>query len=195
MSWGGGEFLGESSYDSYFKNKDIVYIAAAGDETEVSYPAASPDVVAAGGTTLRRNPDTGDFIEEVTWVYGGGGDSLYEWRPSYQSSISGIVGSHRGTPDMSMDADPYTGVWVCLFGGWGLVGGTSVSAPVLAGIVNQAGNFAASTNVELTTVYSSYTMDFNDITSGYCGFYMGVNATKGWDFCTGVGSPKTYAGK
>ncbi|MGA9530141.1 MAG: S53 family peptidase [Terriglobales bacterium] len=196
MSWGGSEFSGENSYDSYFSNTNVVYFASSGDSPGTIYPSASPDVVAAGGTTIRRDPNTGAFKAEVAWVDGGGGPSEYEARPSYQSSISSIVGSNRGIPDMAAVADPNTGVWVYDSGngGWWIVGGTSVASPTLAGIVNRAGSFAASTNSELTDVYG-HMADFKDTTYGFCGPYMGYSAVKGWDFCTGVGSPKAYAGK
>ena len=199
MSWGGSEGSGETSYDSYFTTSGIVYFASAGDSAGTIYPSVSPNVVAAGGTTLRRDASTGAFISEVAWVDGGGGQSLVELRPSYQSAISSIVGSARGVPDMSAIADPNTGVWVYDSGngGWYIVGGTSVSSPMLAGIVNRAGSFATSSNAELTTIYGNMTStaDFKNTTWGMCGPYMGYTAKAGWDFCTGIGSPKGYTGK
>src|SRR5262249_57339375 len=88
----------------------------------------------------------------------GGGPSKYESRPSYQSAISQNVGSKRGTPDVAADADPNTGVWVYnvpYCDGWCIVGGTSAAAPVWAGIVNAAGRFSASSQAELSTMYSN----------------------------------------
>ena len=199
MSWGGGEFDGEASYDSYFTTPGVVYFASTGDGAGTIYPSTSPNVVGAGGTTLRRNPATGSFFEEAAWVDGGGGPSPYEVRPSYQNVISGIVGSARGVPDLSAVADPNTGVWVYDSGngGWWIVGGTSASSPILAGIVNKTGSFAPSTNAELTTIYNNMGVvaDFRDTADGFCGPYMGYSAVRGWDFCTGVGSPKGTAGK
>ena len=199
MSWGGGEFDGEASYDSYFTTPGVVYFASTGDGAGTIYPSTSPNVVAAGGTTLRRNPFNGEFFSEAAWVDGGGGPSPYEARPSYQSGIANIVGSARGVPDLSAVADPNTGVWVYDSGngGWWIVGGTSASSPILAGIVNKAGSFATSTNAELTTIYNNMAVPayFRDTTDGFCGPYMGFSAVKGWDFCTGVGSPKGPAGK
>jgi subtilase family serine protease len=199
MSWGSGEFPGETGYDSYFTTPGVVYFASAGDGPGTLYPSVSPNVVAAGGTTLRRNPSTGAFRAEAAWVDTGGGTSFYEARPGYQSSISTIVGSRRGVPDLSAVADPNTGVWVYDSGngGWWIVGGTSASAPILAGIVNRAGHFAPSTSSELTTIYSNMALaaDFRDTTTGFCGPYMGYSTARGWDFCTGVGSPYGLAGK
>jgi hypothetical protein len=60
-----------------------------------------------------------------------------------------------------------------------VVGGTSVSAQALAGLVNnaatRAGSFAASSSAELTTIYANktYATDFTDIKTGFCGYYMG----------------------
>jgi kumamolisin len=199
MSWGSGEFPNETSYDSYFTTPGVVYFASAGDGPGTLYPSVSPNVVAAGGTTLRRKPSTGAFLAEAAWVDTGGGASFYEARPGYQSSISTIVASRRGVPDLSAVADPNTGVWVYDSGngGWWIVGGTSASAPILAGIVNLAGHFASSTSSELTTIYNNMALaaDFRDTATGFCGPYMGYSTVKGWDFCTGAGSPYGLAGK
>jgi hypothetical protein len=70
----------------------------------------------------------------------------------------------------------------------------------LAGILNRAGAFAASSNAELTTIYGNYNSgnyaaDFTDITVGFCGPYMGFSVATGWDYCTGVGVVKGYTGK
>ena len=50
--------------------------------------------------------------------------------------------------------------------------------PALAGIVNSAGGFATSSEVELTTMYSNAanTADFHDITTDYCGPFAGFTA-------------------
>jgi kumamolisin len=204
-SWSGGEFRGETSDDSkYFNTSGIVYFASSGDSAgKVGYPSASPKVVSAGGTGVQRDAN-GNFTGEVVWndQYGGtgGGTSRYESRPSYQNSVSSIVGSKRGTPDFSFDADPASGVsvydsTVCSgLSGWLVFGGTSVSSPALAGIVNLAGKFYTSSNTELTTIYSNLgnAGDFRDITSGTCGKY---SALAGYDLCTGVGSDVGLAGK
>lgn len=199
MSWGGGEFTGEIAYDSDFQTPNVVYFASAGDGVTPGYPAVSPYVVAAGGTSLRRNPATGNFVSEGAWDSAGSGPSEFEPIPAYQYGIESVVGKYRGVPDISAVADPYTGVWVydSNAGGWWIVGGTSVSSPVLAGIVNNAGHFYKSTNAELTEIYSDthVTTDFGDVTQGFCGPYMGYPASTGWDFCTGFGSPRGTTGK
>ena len=98
----------------------------------------------------------------------------------------------RGTPDLSYDADPDTGVPIYssfINGGWFVVGGTSVSSPALAGIANLAGTakgaFPAGSQVLLATIYNNLgSANFRDITSGNNGYA----AAAGWDFVTGVGS-------
>ena len=204
MSWGGGEFSDETKYDSIFTTPGVVYFASAGDSPGTLWPCVSPNVVCAGGTTFRRSPETGNFIQETDWTLGGGGISLYETIPGYQKPIKGIVGPARGVPDVSADSNPVTGLWVwdsnyfeADGGGWFIVGGTSAASPTLAGIVNRAGSFYASSAKELTEVYSNMTSatDYFDVTEGICGPYAGYLATTGWDPCTGVGSPVGYGGK
>lgn len=198
-SWASSEFYDETKYDSHFTKTGVVYVASAGDWPGTGWPSTSPNVVAAGGTTVRRNPSTGNFIAEVSWDDAGGGISQVEPRPSYQSGIARFVGSYRGVPDLSFDSNPVTGVWVydTNANGWNIVGGTSVASPSLAGILNLAGSFHISSNAELTTIYGNRALavDFNDITSGYCGPNAGYSAASGWDFCSGVGSNKSLKGK
>jgi kumamolisin len=194
MSWGGGEFPGEVTVDHVFTAPNVVYYASSGDSAGAFYPSASPNVVSVGGTSLRRNATTGNFFSEVVWQNTGGAPSRFEPRPTYQNGISGIVGAHRGTPDIASDANPFTGVWVfdsLTFGRpvWFIVGGTSVSSPTWAGIANAAGAFAASSQALLTHLYGA-SENFHDVTSGICGPYMSLSAGEGWDFCTGLGGPR-----
>jgi kumamolisin len=200
MSWGGSEFSGEVSNDSHFTTSGIVYFASSGDTGGVTiYPGVSPNVVSAGGTTINRNGG-GTFVSETGWSGSGGGRSAFEPRPGYQAGIAGIVGTQRGVPDFSFDADPNSGVSVydstrCQGNsGWLVFGGTSVASPSLAGIVNLAGLFSSGSQVELATIYSNLgkSADFRDILSGTAGSF---SATTGWDFVTGVGSNQGTSGK
>jgi kumamolisin len=202
-SWGSSEFAGETAYDTNFTTAGIVYFASSGDSPGPSYPSSSPNVVSAGGTTISRNPTTLNFLYETPWQSAGDGISAFEPRPHYQDAIQTIVGTKRGTPDLSFDANPETGVWVYtttpISGqtGWFIVGGTSLSSPALAGIVNVSAKKLASTDAELTLIYGGIgnATFFNDITSGICGPYAGYATATGWDLCTGVGSPKGKLGK
>ena len=198
-SWGASEFSGETGDDSHFVKAGVVFFASAGDSPGTIWPGSSPNVVSAGGTTVRRDPSTAEYLSEYPWDQAGGGMSSLEPRPSYQSGIASIVGNARGVPDLSFDSNPVTGVWVLVSdqGGWYTVGGTSVASPSLAGIVNSAGSFETSTNAELTTIYGNLGVAANlrDITTGYCGPHAGYSAVKGWDPCTGVGVDKGKIGK
>jgi kumamolisin len=202
MSWGGGEFSGETSYDTYFNQTNVVFFASAGDAPGPEYPSVSPNVVAVGGTSIQRSAVTGNLVNETGWQDAGGGPSSYEAKPSYQSGLTAF--SSRVTPDVSSDANPYTGVWVYDsfpndydFGtvGWWIIGGTSVSSPTWAGIVNAAGSFAATSSAELTKLYADPAADFRDIRTGSCYYYMYYNAVAGYDVCTGIGSPTYLTGK
>jgi kumamolisin len=197
MSWGGSEFSAQTRYDSYFSQPGVAYFAASGDSPGVIWPSSSANVVSVGGTSISRNAATGDFQQELAWQSGGGGPSVYEPRPSYQNAIAAIVQARRGTPDVAADADPSTGVWVYAFPSWYIVGGTSVAAPVWAGIVNAAGSFAATSPSELAGIYANLgnAEDFTDVVAGSCGPNQGYFGAAGWDFCTGVGSPAGKNGK
>lgn len=222
MSWGGSEFSTESTLDSYFTGKGVTYFASSGDNGgKVIWPSASPNVVSAGGTSVNRDSN-GNFTGESTWSDAGGGASRMEPVPDYQSAIytlAQLLGRHRGTPDLSFDADPYTGVSVydstpCQgYSGWMIFGGTSVSAPSLAGIVNLSGAFDggwdngtndASVQDNLYNNYSNASSagtvcnygqtssaPFYDVTSGSAGRY---SATGCWDFANGIGSGRGLSG-
>ncbi|HEX8986148.1 MAG TPA: S53 family peptidase [Bryobacteraceae bacterium] len=197
MSWGGSEFSSETGYDSHFNKAGVVYFAASGDTGgKTIWPGVSPNAVSAGGTTLKMSGNS--VTSETGWSGSGGGPSKYEGRPTYQAGIQTLVGNSRGVPDFSFDADPYTGVSVydstsCQgSSGWMVFGGTSVSSPSLAGIVNSAGG-NTSTASELSLIYGGLGSNaFRDITSGTAGSY---SAQPGWDFVTGVGSNLGLAGK
>jgi hypothetical protein len=197
MSWGGSEYYYEGYYDRYFTQPGVVYFASAGDSPGVIWPSSSPNVVSVGGTSISRNPSTGAFQQELAWQSTGGGPSLYEPRPYYQNAIGGIVQTHRGTPDVAAVADPSTGVWIYNASSWYIVGGTSVGAPVWAGIVNSANSFSSSSATELALVYANggNASDFSDIAHGSCGPNQGYLSAPGWDFCTGAGSPLGRGGK
>jgi len=194
MSWGDPEVSQELTWDKYFTQNGVVFFAASGDfGLGVSiYPGASPNVVSVGGTYFNRDRN-GNFVNEVYYSGGGGGDlSPYEPRPAYQNGVAGVVGSQRGYPDVAAD---YCCAPIYLQGGWYSVGGTSWASPTFAGIVNAAAHKARSSVQELTAMYKElanstlYKENFNDITQG------GSQCKTGFDMCTGIGSPKTYGGK
>lgn len=204
-SWGGSEFSSEASYESHFQHSGTVYVASSGDSgSGVEWPAASLNVLAVGGTTLNVDSN-GNYVSETAWSGSGGGLSAYMSMPSYQSNWSNIVGSHRGVPDVALDADPNTGVAVydttSYYGqsGWFEVGGTSFSAPTWAAMIALAdqGRTSPLTSINATTdLYNfagttgstGYATNYHDITQGSNG---GYTAQAGYDLVTGIGSPQS----
>lgn len=213
MSWGGSETSGEAAYDADMAHAGTFYTASAGDSGHgAGYPAASPNAVAVGGTTLNGCSGTScaGFSKETAWSSSGGGVSAYETLPGYQggytgpvygaATISGLTGGHRGIPDVSFEADPATGVSVFDStsyqgqSGWFTLGGTSVGAPNWAGIL-AAGEAAGKTALQGdAAVYSGgYATNLRDISSGTNGT-CGTDCTSGtgYDLVTGLGSPVNY---
>ena len=186
-SWGGSEFSGETSYDSHFANSGVSFFVSAGDAgLPAEYPSASPKVISVGGTTLNFSGST--LVSETGWSGGGGGCSAYETATTSQLPFSqgGSVkcGTMRATPDVSLDADPASGVSVYDStsykgqAGWWTVGGTSASSPMWA-----ARSAVAGAVVNSAYVYGS-SISYRDITSGN----NGASCLVGYDLCTGRGS-------
>jgi subtilase family serine protease len=221
-SWGSGEWATEAAdADNFFYRyywQKITYFASAGDSGwGAAYPSSSPWVISAGGTTINRDA-SGNFLNESCWAGSGGGVSAYElWQnppnilngmgpwSGFQYEVAGQTA--RQTPDISFDADPASGVWVRFNGSWYVVGGTSVSSPALAGIVNSAkqklgqappgGGFYYTGENNLLysqlNAFTAYPKNFYDVTTGANG--VGHNAGAGYDQCTGIGSPRGKLGK
>ena len=198
MSFGGGEYSSEVNDDSHFNVSGVTFLASSGDSGHsAQYPAASPYVVAVGGTTLHLT-SANKWKSETAWSGSGGGTSTYELEPSYQSGVQ-TTGA-RGIPDVAWDADPSTGVAVYSktgFRGWAEVGGTSVSSPCWAGLIAVANSArAAKGKGNLTqpqfTLYPAAEAAYHDITSGTNGT-CGAQCTAGvgYDYITGVGSPQS----
>jgi pseudomonalisin len=118
--------------------------------TMVEYPAASPWIVAVGGTTATSNNDQ-TYMGETAWNAGGGGLSQFENATSWEQPVqltTGIVaaGNLRGVPDIAMAADPNAGGYLvyvqqplvflngtCGPGPCG-IGGTSEASPLAMGV-------------------------------------------------------------
>lgn len=206
MSFGGGEFSGESSYDSVFTtpagHQGVTFLASTGDNgAPGGFPAYSSNVVAVGGTTLSAN-SSGTYVSESGWSGSGGGVSPYESQPSYQHGVVTQSSTNRAIPDVSFDADPNSGVMVCCsftYGTsnpWITLGGTSFSAPAWGAIValidqgrvaNGLGTLDGATET-LPTLYHLWSTSpsvFHDVTTGNNGHAAGA----GYDLVTGLGSP------
>jgi hypothetical protein len=177
-------------------------IAAAGDHGYLgagtdNYPAAFPQVTAAGGTTLSVASSAGSLrgFSEAAWSLnssstGWGGTSgcdLAETKPAWQAD-TGCAG--RSYADVSADANPETGLTVYDSGGggWLQMGGTSLAAPLIAA-------FEAVTDVNGASAQWAYAASglLNDPTTGSSGACAAAityicNAGRGYDGPTGTGS-------
>ena len=166
------EFKGERNDDVYFKHSGVAITVSAGDQPYAYYPAASPFVTAVGGTSYSNS---GGTRTEAPWGPGGQGCSVFEPKPAWQ----GTTGcSTRSTVDVSAVADPQTGVTMydSTSGGWLVAGGTSVGAPIIAGV------YALSGNPRGPAYSYGHTAGFFDLN------------TPGYDLPTGLGSPDATRG-
>jgi subtilase family serine protease len=150
---------------------------ATSPDPQVSYPNVSPYVTSVGGTQVQsgwtwaptqdkpfladgsRNPlywawNSGGSTEPVwneSWagIATGGGLSTVYARPTFQNSVAGVVGNHRGVPDLSWNAAVNGGVltyrsfFPAIDGApsWAVYGGTSAASPqaaAMTAIANQA---------------------------------------------------------
>ena len=184
---------------------------------EVVLVASDPLVLSAGGTTLDASHATGAWLGETAWGLpdgspgsafqaSGGGFSRLFGRPSYQNGVPGI-GSMRGVPDVAADGDPVTGIAVITGnpgGGYAISGhaGTSASAPLWAGIIALADQYArrhlgfVNPAIYRIARSSQYHRAFHDVTAGSSNTaefphatITGYRAVPGWDPVTGWGSP------
>jgi kumamolisin len=194
------------------------------DSLAVLDPASQPYVTAVGGTSLSAiGPPPTQTVwndSDVEGGAGGGGISEFWTMPSYQSgapSSLNVINSHssrtpcsaasgsycRELPDVTADADEYTGYVVYYDGEWTAIGGTSAAAPLWAAFMALAnasstcgGTPVGFANTALYKVAaSSYSTTFTDITSGNNDYtpsgYSGGLYPSGtaYDMASGLGSP------
>ncbi|WP_049620569.1 S53 family peptidase, partial [Frateuria defendens] len=149
--------------------------------TTPSYPASSPYVVAVSGTTLTTGVNN-SWVGETLWSKAGGSPSTVEPKPSWQTQGGG---STRDVADVAFDADPNSGSIIVLNGGSAQYGGTSLAAPLFAGV--WARELAAHPGLGFAGphLYGAPSAVYHDITSGSNG---GETAAPGWDYASGFGS-------
>ena len=176
-----------------------------------SWPSSDPLVTSVGGSQLYLD-DAGNQVQpDSVWNdgygAGGGGVSAVFSRPLYQAGVRGVVGSHRGTPDISMSAAVNGGAWVYMSfagietpgvsdPGWYIFGGTSEASPIFSGIValadQVAGHRLGLINPALYALASrpSASTGLVDITAGNNSFagVTGYNAGPGYDLASGLGT-------
>jgi subtilase family serine protease len=168
----------------------------------IPWPAGSADVVSVGGTTLNVRRD-GGYLDESGWEYvlsqggGGGGLEPKAQRPVWQKG-PGVDNANttgaRQVPDVSANSDPFGG-WFTFFGGYPHeVGGTSAAAPFWAASMLLIGQKAQKENAGklgfvapiLYELAAQKDSPFHDVVRGGNRYY---DATQGWDYSTGLGSP------
>jgi hypothetical protein len=200
------ELSTETSIDSTFTTPGskvgttgVTFVAATGSRGVGLYPGFSPNVLAAGGTTLTINP-TNTYKNETAWSGSGGGISQFEAEPQYQLPIQSTT--FRTIPDVAFNSDPKSGVSVydsydnSAATPWEKVGGTSLSAAAWAGLVaiadqgerllspsNSTLDGPTGTLPDLYNLFKNKPGDFHSITTG-------GNGT----FTASAGTYSTYLG-
>lgn len=189
-SYGGGEYPAEVADESHFNHPGVAITASSGDSGYgVQFPAASRYVTAVGGTSLVRDASVPGGWSEPAWSGAGSGCSAYVPKPVWQTDPGC---PQRSVADVAAVADPSTGVAVYDSlaydgsSGWMVFGGTSVSAPIVAGFDALLGSTASSPSYPYT-----HRRSFLDIVAGAngtCVFTYLCTAGIGYDGPTGLGS-------
>jgi subtilase family serine protease len=194
-SYGGGESSSDTSFDnSYFNHPGVAITVSSGDSGfGAEYPAASQYVTAVGGTSLHTASNARGWSETV-WNGAGSGCSSVDPKPSWQTDTGC---SRRTIADVSAVADPATGVAVYqTYGGsgWNVYGGTSVSAPIIAGVYAVAGTPGASDRpAQYPYQHTGNLFDVTSGNNGSCSPSYLCTGTTGYDGPTGWGTPNGTA--
>ncbi|MFB9839603.1 S53 family peptidase [Actinoallomurus acaciae] len=189
----GGSDASDDDYGSYYNHPGVAMTVSSGDSGYgVEYPASSQYVTAVGGTSLKSASNSRGW-DETAWD--GAGSGCSDQNPALAGQADADTGcSGRAVADVSAVADPATGVAVYDStayqgqSGWMVFGGTSVAAPVIAGVYGLAGN---ASDVDNNTPYAHPDALF-DVTSGSngsCSTAQLCTARSGWDGPTGLGTP------
>jgi subtilase family serine protease len=175
-SYGGSE-SGTTTYEPSYNHPGIAITASDGGSGTPQFPASSPHVTAVGGTHLVTAANARGWTETAI---GGGSCSTIYAKPAWQTWPSC---TRRTDNDVAAVGDPATGVAVygpvsSTASGWMVLGGTSVGAPLIAGVYGVNGG---------TVTYGSdpyaHPTQLFDITAG-------TGAGPGYDPATGMGTPK-----
>lgn len=187
------------------------------DRRVVNWPASDPLVTAVGGTQIFLGSAGHQVRPPQVWndnatavaapdASGGGVSSDFP-RPAWQAGVADLVGKRRGIPDISMDASckPGVVVYLALPGDARLSGracGTSLAAPLFAGIVALAGQLAGHSlgllNPTLYRLGADHAAGLVDITlgnntvripsKGHSVIVTGYRAVTGYDLASGWGT-------
>jgi subtilase family serine protease len=189
-SYGGDELAG-SEYEYRYNYPSVAFVASSGDVgfgQGVQFPSSSDYVTAVGGTTLTAASNSRGWTE-TAWIGSTSGCSFVFGKPSWQHD-TGCEG--RTVADVAAVADPNTGVAVYgptsdTASAWIVIGGTSVAAPIVAGVYGVNGGA-----VHTSSDPYSHLSGLFDVKSGLTGFcepaYL-CNSGVGYDGPTGLGTP------
>jgi subtilase family serine protease len=194
-SYGLDEFNGMQAVGHrFYDHPGVPIIASSGDYGFgiPQFPAVMRTTIAVGGTSLQRANNTRGYTEHV-WDGASSGCSGYVAKPAWQTDPHCPT---RMVADVSAVADPRSGFLVYdTFGlgghnGYVHVGGTSLSAPLIAGMVARAGHLRLLTSARYIYRHSMYLHDVRGGSNGYCGDDYLCTGKRGYDGPTGIGSPR-----
>jgi hypothetical protein len=185
----------EPAYDSeYFDHPGVAITAPDGDSAGYGtyYPAASPDVIAVGGTTLTQDTSAARGWTETAFSSSGSGCSPYEAKPSWQTDTGC---STRMLNDVAAVADPssHVATYDTTGGGWLESGGGDIASAIVAAAFALAGTPAAGGNPASYLYGHDGANLVSDITTGSDGTCTPApayfcTAGTGYDGPTGVGT-------
>ncbi len=186
----------EDAANSAYQHAGRAITASAGDSgTGARAPCSYTGVVCVGGTSLVAT-SFGRGWSERAWRLTGSGCSADVGKPQWQQRLKGC--SMRAEADISAVADPSTGVafFESAAGGWMQIGGTSVSAPIVAAMF-ALGPTAARTNAPQWIWRHGGSSAYHDVMSGSngdCSILYLCHAREGYDGPTGWGTPAGISG-
>jgi subtilase family serine protease len=198
-SYGLDEFNGMQTFaQKYYTHRGVAIVASSGDFGFglPQFPAVLRSTIAVGGTSLTRAATTRGWAEHAWWG-AGSGCSGYVQKPVWQTDDHCPT---RMVADVSAVADPASGFLVYdTFGlgsdnGYIQVGGTSLSAPLIAGMIARAGNPRELSTARYIYEHASALHDVRGGSNGYCGGDYLCSGKPGYDGPTGMGSPRGLAG-
>jgi len=201
-SWGNTS-SNDTSLDADYNHPGIAMIASTGDSGAVSngvqWPADNPNMLAVSGTSLNVNSNN-TWASETVWAGSGGGCNPTYAAPASQLALpnwTSLCGTKRAYGDVAADANPSTGMAIVFGGTWYEYGGTSLSAPLVAGMIGLVGKVPAGVTASTIPYQSNNASNFRDIVSGNDCDTSGqahCTAAAGFDTPSGFGTPLGVGG-
>jgi subtilase family serine protease len=195
-----------ASDNTHFDVSTAGFVSGSGDfgcpdNSGQVYPSGSADVLSVGGTALTIS---GTTSSQTTWASSGGFANTTEPRPGYQ--LNWNTDTSRTDNDVAYNAINYP---IVVKGKWLIEQGVSAGIPQWAGLIADADQARAALGKSVLAasglnsgIYlaasdggkmAAGTIDkafFTDITTGSAGSSPTCAASKGWDWPTGLGTPR-----